>query len=500
MSTYSSPTDVVAGSLARASSLNAVDAAVATAFALLPNETRLSRGTVNFAIDTGAANAFVVTLAQVPSGYVDGLLIVMLPITTNTGACTVNVNSLGVKSIKMPDSTDPISGEIRTGVPVEMRYSTVTGYCHLLKSTISFTSAADVAHGGTGLTTLTAGGIICGNGTSSVQIVSPGLTTQILVGGGASAVPVWGTDIPTAVTIGSAYVYRVGGTDVSVADGGTGRSTGTTAYALIATGTTATGAQQTLAAGATTEILVGGGASALPVWTACTGSGAPVRANSPSLVTPVLGTPQSGTLTYCTGLPVGGGGTGGSSASITLFNNITGLSAAGTTGTTSTNLVFSTSPSLTTPSLGAATATSINKVAISAVATAATLTLTDNTTITFPGETAAVGYMNIPQNSQSGDYTCVLLDQGKHILHPAADTTARAFTIPANASVAYAVGTALTFVNQNAAGTITIAITSDTMRLAGFGTTGSRTLAANGVATAIKVTSTEWIISGVGLT
>lgn len=72
-------------------------------------------------------------------------------------------------------------------------------------------------------------------------------------------------------------------TSASVAQGGTGRVTGTTAYALVATGTTATGAQQSLAAGATTEILVGGGASALPVWTAATGSGAPVRATNPTL-------------------------------------------------------------------------------------------------------------------------------------------------------------------------------------------------------------------------
>ncbi|HOR98921.1 MAG TPA: hypothetical protein PLZ74_11175 [Kiritimatiellia bacterium] len=40
------------------------------------------------------------------------------------------------------------------------------------------------------------------------------------------------------------------------------------------------------AAGATTEILVGGGAGAPPVWTTATGSGAPVRATSPSLTTP----------------------------------------------------------------------------------------------------------------------------------------------------------------------------------------------------------------------
>jgi hypothetical protein len=106
----------------------------------------------------------------------------------------------------------------------------------------------------------------------------------------------------------------------------------------------------------------------------------------------------------------------------------------------------------------------------------------------------------IPQNSQSAAYTLVATDSGKHILHPSADTTARTFTIPANSSVAFAVGTAITFVNQNAAGVVTIAITSDTMRLAGAGTTGSRTLAANGVATAVKITSTEWIISGNGLT
>lgn len=112
----------------------------------------------------------------------------------------------------------------------------------------------------------------------------------------------------------------------------------------------------------------------------------------------------------------------------------------------------------------------------------------------------AVGYLTLPQNSKSAAYTLVLSDSGDHILHPSADTTARIFTIPANASVAFPVGTAVTFVNQNAAGVITIAITTDVMRLAGPGTTGSRTLAANGVATALKITATEWIISGTGLT
>lgn len=114
--------------------------------------------------------------------------------------------------------------------------------------------------------------------------------------------------------------------------------------------------------------------------------------------------------------------------------------------------------------------------------------------------TNAVGYKDIPQNSQSAAYQLVLSDAGKQILHPSADTTARTFTIPSNGTVSFPIGTAVTFINQNGAGVVTIAITTDTMRLAGDGTTGSRTLAANGIATAVKVTSTEWIISGVGLT
>lgn len=123
--------------------------------------------------------------------------------------------------------------------------------------------------------------------------------------------------------------------------------------------------------------------------------------------------------------------------------------------------------------------------------------------VSFPAggdATNNIGYLNIPQNSQSAPYTLVLADAGKHILHPSADTTARTFTIPANSSVAFPIGTAVTFINQNGAGVVTISITTDTMRLAGAGTTGNRTLAANGVATAIKITSTEWIISGTGLT
>lgn len=110
-----------------------------------------------------------------------------------------------------------------------------------------------------------------------------------------------------------------------------------------------------------------------------------------------------------------------------------------------------------------------------------------------------VGYRGIPQNSQSGNYTCVLDDSGKEILHPSGGGAGDTFTIPSNASVAYPVGTVLVFTNRDS-NALSIAITTDTMYISGTTTSGTRTLAQNGVATAKKVESTVWLISGSGLT
>ena len=96
--------------------------------------------------------------------------------------------------------------------------------------------------------------------------------------------------------------------------------------------------------------------------------------------------------------------------------------------------------------------------------------------------------------------TFALADMDATWLHPTSDFNARTWTIPANSSVAFPVGAQLELINQNGAGVITLAITTDTMRLASAGTTGSRTLAANGVAWARKIASTEWIVWGFGLT
>ena len=178
-------------------------------------------------------------------------------------------------------------------------------------------------------------------------------------------------------------------------------------------------------------------------------------------------------------LPVANGGTNASTASITSFNNITGYTAAGATGTTSTNLVFSTSPTLVTPLLGTPTSGNLSNCT------------QDGTT--------SVGFLSIPQNSQSAAYTTVLADSGKCIFHPASDANARTFTIAANSSVAYPIGTVIQFINMSASA-VTIACNTDTLTWAQGGGSGSRTLAQYGVANVVKVGTTQWLLTGTNVT
>lgn len=113
------------------------------------------------------------------------------------------------------------------------------------------------------------------------------------------------------------------------------------------------------------------------------------------------------------------------------------------------------------------------------------------TTLTSTAST--VGFLGIPQNSKTAAYTLVASDIGKHI-----SITTGGVTIPANSSVAFPVGTAISIYNDSSSSQ-TIAITTDTLRQAGTANTGSRTLAQRGLATIVKVKSTEWVISGAGL-
>jgi len=110
-----------------------------------------------------------------------------------------------------------------------------------------------------------------------------------------------------------------------------------------------------------------------------------------------------------------------------------------------------------------------------------------------------VNFQKFTQNIQSANYTLVLADAGQSVQHPSSDATARTTTIPANASVPFPIGTMILLDNDNGAGVMNVAITTDTLRQAGSGLTGPRAIAANGFAIIWKVKATEWKINGVGV-
>lgn len=107
-------------------------------------------------------------------------------------------------------------------------------------------------------------------------------------------------------------------------------------------------------------------------------------------------------------------------------------------------------------------------------------------------------------NPQNVNYTLVLADAGKQVLHAHTDATARTYTVPLNASVAYAIGTEIKIANDStAAGSDTITPSGAVVLvLAGTGgvTVGARTLAIGAVASLFKVATDRWIVSGAGVT
>lgn len=235
-----------------------------------------------------------------------------------------------------------------------------------------------------------------------------------------------------------------------------------------------------------------------------TGSGSLVFANSPTLTTPnigaatassingtsipssatllvsggALGTPSSGTLSSCTGLPVSTGVSGlGSNVATALAVNVGSAGAFVTNG-----------GALGTPSSGTVTnltgTASINingTVGASTPNTGAFTTLTDT----------AGNVRDIPQNAKTSSYTLIASDAGKHI-----SITTGGVTVPASV---FSAGNAVSIYNNSVSNQTITQDTGVTLRFAGTATTGNRTLAQYGVCTVLCVASNTFVISGAGL-
>ena len=205
-----------------------------------------------------------------------------------------------------------------------------------------------------------------------------------------------------------------------------------------------------------------------------------------------------------------------SAGNVTIPNNFAVTGTTGLTGTTTlvdltstgtaslTNLgvtgttTLTNALAVTSGGTGAATLAANNVLigngtsAVTTVAPGSSGNLLTSNGTTWSSSPAPASGVSFPQNIQSANYTLVIGDAGKQIFHPVADTTVRTYTIPANASVAFPIGTVVLFTVENGAPPVNVAITTDTLVFGG-GTTGTIVVPQNNTLMAIKVTATKWM-------
>lgn len=114
--------------------------------------------------------------------------------------------------------------------------------------------------------------------------------------------------------------------------------------------------------------------------------------------------------------------------------------------------------------------------------------------ISPPGSVLAginAGYLGVPLVNKTGSYTFILPDRGYNYFFSSTCTA----TIPSNASVSYNAGDFL-MMSWPSGATGTVAITSDTLRWPVGNLTGTRTVTGPGYLVALKMSSTEWWVTG----
>jgi len=434
-------------------------------------------------VTTGSSNAYLLTTNNAHAALGDQAIVVFRASFANTGACTLNVDSLGAKALKINDQ-DPASGNIAQDQIVIAVYNATNdvydilgGVTQNLSSNVPLLSASNTF-------------------TGALQTISSASSPRLDVTDTTNTVTSFLSASDSAGFVGSLTNH-----DFSI-------RTNNQTRILIENDGAEIRFDATLfdfngAADFSSTVGVNG-----QFTTYGTGTNPQVRWNS---------TDQATNEKYWIALPINGNfelrayndAINDSNLALSIQRtgfiidevelNATALDFNGAIDADGATHDINGSTSVTLTGGSAVITLSSTTIALGGNITVSGSSLNSGSaSVTTSNDTAdEVGFKGCPFNTQNGNYTLVLADAGKTI-YKASGGAGETITIPANASVAFPVGTVVVIGNDGG-GNLSIAITSDTLEQWGTGSTGTRTLADNGKAVLEKVAATTWKISGIGV-